>query len=99
MRYGKLSCIEFYSCYLQQYLSIDLFSYWNLTCGQKGPINKVCLSCLEVFLELALHFFLELSMMLGAHVVLCMTDLNLLKMIFCPQNRETRPSLGLKVYE
>ena len=37
-------------------------------------MNKVCLSfCSEVFLELALQFFLELNMVLGAHVVLCMT--------------------------
>ena len=42
MRYAKLSCIEFYSCYLQQYLSIDLFSYWALGHGQKDPMNKVC---------------------------------------------------------
>ena len=49
MRYAKLSCIEFYSCYLQQCLSI----------GQKGHMNKVCQSfSLEVFLELAhLVFF------------------------------------------
>ena len=42
MRYVKLSCVEFYSCYLQQCLSIDLFSYWALGHGQKDPMNKVC---------------------------------------------------------
>ena len=29
MRYAKLSCTEFYSCYLQQCHSIDLFSHMN----------------------------------------------------------------------
>ena len=37
-------------------------------------MNKICPSfCSEVFLELTLEFFLELSMVLGAHVVLCIT--------------------------
>ena len=55
MRYAKLSCIEFYSCYLQQCLEIDLFSYRTPDHGQKGHMNKVCPSfCSEVFLELAL---------------------------------------------
>ena len=58
MRYAKLSCIEFYSCYLQQCLSIDLFSYRTPGHGQKGHMNKVCPSfCSEVFMELALQFF------------------------------------------
>ena len=82
MRYAKLSCIEFYSCYLQQCLSIDLFSYrtpW-------GHMNKVCPSfCSEVFLELALQFFQELNMVLGTHVVLCMTEADFLKIMFCPK--------------
>ena len=73
MRCGKLSSIEFYSCYLQQYLLINLFSY-SLSYGQKGHMNKVCPSfCQEAFLEFAPEFFLELSMVLGAHVVLCVT--------------------------
>ena len=33
-------------------------------------------------------------MMLGAHVMLCMTERDFLKIIFCPQNRENRPSPG-----
>ena len=32
-------------------------------------------------------------MVLGAHVVLCMTEPDFLK-IFCPKNGENRPSLG-----
>ena len=71
MRYGKLSCIEFNSCFLQQYLSIDLFSYWTPVCGQKGPINKVCLSVLfrsilRIGYLVSSSFF---SMVLGVHMV------------------------------
>ena len=43
MRYAKLICTEFYSCYLQQYHSIHLFSYRTPNHGQKGQINKVLL--------------------------------------------------------
>ena len=58
MRYAKLSCTEFYPCYLQQCHSIDLFSYRTPGHGQKGHMNKVCPSfCSEVFMELALQFF------------------------------------------
>ena len=58
MRYAKLSCTEFYPCYLQQCHSIDLFSYRTSGHGQKGHMNKVCPSfCSEVFMELALQFF------------------------------------------
>ena len=56
MRYDKLSCIDFYSCYLQQCLSIDLFYYCTPDCGQMGPIKKVCPFCLEVFLEWLFSF-------------------------------------------
>ena len=96
MRYAKLSCTEFYSCYLQQCHSIDLFSYRiPPSHGQKGHINKVCPSfCSEVFLELALQFFLELNMVLQAYVVLCITEADFLKIMFCPQNGENRPSPG-----
>ena len=55
MSYGKLSFNEFYSCYLQQCFSIDVFFYLTPGCDQKGPMNKVCPSlCFEIFLELAL---------------------------------------------
>ena len=58
MRYAKQSCIEFYSCYLQQCPLIDLFSYRIPGHDQKGHENKVCSSFhSEVFLELALYFF------------------------------------------
>ena len=58
MKYAKLSCTEFYPCYLQQCHSIDLFSYRTPGHGQKGHMNKVCPSfCSEVFMELALQFF------------------------------------------
>ena len=52
MRYANLSCTEFYPCYLQQCLSVDLFSYRTPGHGQKGHMNKVCLSfCSDVFVE------------------------------------------------
>ena len=95
MRYAKLSCTEFYPCCLQQCHSIDLFSYRTPGHGQKGHMNKVCpYFYSEVFLELALQFFLELNMVLGAHMVLCMTEPEFLKILFCPQNGENRPSSG-----
>ena len=95
MRYAKLSCTEFYPCYLQQCHSIDLFSYRTPGHGQKDHMNKVCPSfCSELSLELALQFFLELNVVLGAHVMLCMTEADFLKIMFCPQNGENRPSPG-----
>ena len=42
MKYARLSCNEFYSCYLQQWHSID-FSYRTPGHGQMGHMNKVCL--------------------------------------------------------
>ena len=58
-------------------------------------MNKVCPSfCLEVYLEIALQFFLELNMVLEAHVVLCMAEPEFSKVIFYPINGEDRPSLG-----
>ena len=33
-------------------------------------------------------------MVLGAYVVLCFTEPDFLKIMFCPQNGENRPSLG-----
>ena len=55
MGYAKFGCTEFYPCYLQQCYSIDLFSYWTPDHGQKGHMDKVCLSfCSEVFMELGL---------------------------------------------
>ena len=74
MRYAELSCTEFYSCYLQQCHSIGLLSYRTPGHGQNGHINKVCPSlCSEVSLELTLQFFLELHVVLGTHVMLCIT--------------------------
>ena len=95
MRYAKLSCIELYSCYLHQCLATDLFTYRTPDHSQKGHVNRVCRSfCSEVFLELALQFFLELSVVLGTRVVLNMAEPDCLKIKFCPQNGENRPSLG-----
>ena len=43
MRYAKLSCTEFYSCYLQQCHLIDFLFYRTPGHGQKGHMNKVLL--------------------------------------------------------
>ena len=95
MRHAKLSCTEFYSCYLQQCRSIDLFSYRTPGHGQKDHMNKVCPSfCSELSMELALQFFLELNVVLGAHVMLCMTEADFLKIMFCPQNKKIGQAQG-----
>ena len=39
-------------------------------------------------------FYLELNMIWGTHVVVCMTELDFLKKHFCHQNGENRPSLA-----
>ena len=58
MRHAKLSCTEFYFCYIQQCHSVNVFSYRTPGHNQKGHMNKVYLSfCSEVFMELALYFF------------------------------------------
>ena len=90
MRYTELSWTKFYSCYLQQCHSIDLFSYRTPGHGQKGQMNEACASfCSDVFLKLALYYFLQLYMVLGAHVMLCMTEPDFLKiMFFAPKMRK-----------
>ena len=88
MRYAKLSCTEFYPCYLQQCHSIDLFSYRTHGHGQNCHMNKAC--PFRGFHGIGLLvFFRKLNMVLGTHVVLCMT-----KKMFYPQNGENRPSPG-----
>ena len=93
MRYTELSCTKFYSCYLQQFNSIDLFSYRTPGHGQKGQMNEACPSfCSDVFLKLALQYFLQLYMELGAQVMLCMTARFFENHVFCPKNEENMPS-------
>ena len=46
MRYAKLSCTEFYPCYLQQCHSIDIFSYRTPGHGEKGHMYEYGLSVL-----------------------------------------------------
>ena len=45
MRYGKLGFIEFYSCNLQQCLSIDLFSFCTLAVARR--VLEISLSILS----------------------------------------------------
>ena len=84
MSYAKLSCAEFYYCYLQQCDSIDLFSYSTPGHGQKGHMNKVCPSFRsEVFFGIGSLKFSGTQHGVRDHVVL-----------FCPQNGENRQSPG-----
>ena len=87
MKYGQMSCIQFYSCYQQQCSTIDLFSYWTRGWTQKGPMNYgLSILLPKSFLIMAHWFFLELSMVLGVHVVLCVTKQDFLKVISLPKN-------------
>ena len=94
MRYANLSCTEFYSCYLQQCLSIDSFSYGTPGHDQKGHMNKVCPSVQKFLWNSLFSFFRELKMVLGAHVMLCMAESDVLEKMLYPQNGENRPSPG-----
>ena len=90
-----LSYTEFYPCYLQQCHSVDLFSYRTPSHGLRGvSITSVCPSVQRFSWNWLFSFFRELNMVLGAHVVLCMTEPDFLKKMFYPQNGENRPSPG-----
>ena len=72
MKYGQLSCIDFYSCYQQEYLSIDLFSYWTPVGERKGTMNlSLPTLAFGSFLGIGLLVFLDLCMGSGAPVVVC----------------------------
>ena len=90
MRYAELSCTDFYSFYLQQCYSIDLFPLALLAMARRiiwirtvRPVQKFSWNWL-------FSFFLELYMVLGAHVVLCMTA-RFFKEMFYLQNGDNRP--------
>ena len=93
MKYGKLSLIGFYSSYLQQCLPIELFSHWIPYLGPKGPISNVYPFVRNFYWNWLFRFFLELNMVLGAHVVLWQNWI-FEKKFFSPKNGENRPSLG-----
>ena len=89
MRYAKLTCTEFYPFYLHQCHSIDVFSYRTLDLSQKGHMNKVCPSfCSEVFMELALSFFLRTQYGVRGPCDVCMTEPDFLKKIVLPPKWE-----------
>ena len=50
-------------------------------------------SCPQVFLGLVHLFFLKLGVVLEAHMVLCMAELDFWEKIFCPQNGEIGPKI------
>ena len=83
-----------YPCYLQQCHSIDLFSDRTPGHSQKDHMNKVCPSFWSFYGIGSLGFFWELDMVLGAHVVLCMTEPDFLKIMFSPHYGKNRPSPG-----
>ena len=80
MRYAKLSCTEFYPRYLQQ-------------CAQL-TYSLIGLLAMARSWNWLFIFFRELNMVLGAHVVLCITEPDVLKKMFYSQNGENRPSPG-----
>ena len=80
MGYAKLSCTEFYPRYLQQ-------------CAQL-TYSLIGLLAMARSWNWLFIFFRELNMMLGAQVVLCITEPDFLKKMFYSQNGENRPSPG-----
>ena len=69
MKYGQLSCIEFYSCYHLQCPSIDLFTYWTPGCDQRDPMNQgLSILSLESFPGIGSIDLLKLSMYLSKEV-------------------------------
>ena len=62
-------------------------NFWTPGSGRKGPVNQgpSFRPSLEVFLGLTHQFFLKLSMVLGAHVLLCVTGPDFFKKIFLSQ--------------
>ena len=59
----------------------------------KGPMNKVCHSVQMFSWKWLFSFFLELSKVLRAQMVLWQSWI-FWKNIFAPKNQENRPSLG-----
>ena len=80
MGYAKLSCTEFYPRYLQQ-------------CAQL-TYSLIGLLAMARSWNWLFIFFRELNMMLGAQVVLCITEPDFLKKMFYSQNGENRPRPG-----
>ena len=92
MRYCKLSWIEFYFCYLQQCLSIDIFPYWIPSNGQKYLRNKVCPSVRKFSWHLVFSFVWNSAWCLGP-IWCCDRAGFLWKIYFFSKNGESRPSL------
>ena len=88
MRYAKLSCVLNLILIIYSKASQLTYSLIGTQAMARRVIhiNKFCPSfCLEVFFELAIQFFLELNMVFGTHVVLCMTEPHFLKTMFHPK--------------
>ena len=95
MRYAKLSCTEFilviYSNATQ--LTNSLIGLQAMT-RKVIWIRSVRPSVQKFSWNWLFSFFRELNIVLGAHVVLCMTEPDFFKKMFYAQNGENRPSLG-----
>ena len=88
MRYAKLSCVLNLILIIYSKASQLTYSLIGTLAMARRVIhmNKFSPSfCLEVFFELAIQFFLELNMVFGAHVVLCMTEPHFLKTMLGPK--------------
>ena len=99
MRYGKLSWIEFYFCYLQQCFSIDIFPYWLPSNGQKYLRNKVCPSVQKFFWHLVFSFVWNSGWCLGP--IWCCDRAGFFeKYIFSPKMEKVGQAYGsLNAYE
>ena len=94
MRYAKLSCTEFYSCYLQQCHTIATLIGLLAMARRVIWIRSVRPSVQKFSWNWLFSFFRELNVVLGVDVVLCMTKAHFLKKMFYPQNGENRSSPG-----
>ena len=73
---------------------------WQKGSYKSGSVCPAfCPSVRKFFLGSAHYFFLELSRVLGAHEVLCMTEPDFSgKKYFCPKNMESGPKIGFFEY-
>ena len=70
------------------------YSFIGLLAMARSVICKACPSVQRFSWNRLFSFFRELNMVLGVHVVLCMTEPDFLKKMCYPQNGENRPSPG-----
>ena len=100
MRYCNLSWFEFYSCYLQQCLSIDLFFHW--TPARAIIVRKVIwiksVFLYRSFLWIGSLVFSGTQQCQGTHLVFWQSSEFFEKNTFGPKNGENRPCLRFFKY-